>query len=88
MISKPPFSTPGRESAGSKCLAPRSLGARHFVPFLLLLLLAIYGFLYLVAFEPPLEDAFISFHCARNLWEGQGLVFLSLIHISEPTRPY
>jgi len=42
---------------------------------LLLFLIAIYGFLYLVAFEPPLEDAFISFRCARNLWEGQGLVF-------------
>ena len=43
--------------------------------YLVLFLIAVYGFLYLAAYEPPLEDAFISFRCARNLWEGQGLVY-------------
>lgn len=46
-------------------------------PFLYLVcfFIVLYAFLWLAAFEPPLEDAFISFRCARNLWEGRGLVF-------------
>ena len=42
------------------------------------------------------DDAYISYRYAKNFSEGHGLVFnqgdqvegLSLIHISEPTRPY
>lgn len=38
-------------------------------------LVLLYAFLWLTAIEPPLEDAFISMHCARNLVRGNGLVF-------------
>jgi len=47
---------------------------RAFV-YLILFLLVVYGFVFLAAFEPPLEDAFISFRCAQNLIEGRGLVY-------------
>ncbi len=38
-------------------------------------LAVLYAFLWLAAMEPPLEDAFISMHCARNLVQGHGLTF-------------
>jgi len=42
---------------------------------LLAALVVLYAVLWLAAMEPPLEDAFISMHCARNLAQGHGLVF-------------
>ena len=42
---------------------------------LILFFLAAYALLWLVAMEPPLEDAFISLRCAKNFYNGQGLVF-------------
>ena len=40
-----------------------------------ILFMIAYSVLWLIAVEPPLEDAFISMQCARNLWNGEGLVF-------------
>jgi hypothetical protein len=47
---------------------------RVFLLYLTGFMLA-FALLWLVAFEPPTEDAFISMRCARNLCEGHGLVF-------------
>jgi len=50
------------------------MNSRTFLVLVTLLIVA-YGLLALAAMEPPLEDAFISFRCARNLVRGEGLVF-------------
>jgi hypothetical protein len=35
----------------------------------------LFALLWLMAWEPALEDSFITFRVARNLWEGHGLVY-------------